>query len=203
MYGVEDHGLFGSPPYHQKDKMAKAKHPHDPDRPESAAVRKALAKMDMEALAIALTPRQRAFCKEYTVDFNGAAAAVRAGYATKYADRQAHQLLKHKGVSTYIDHLTASKAAKIMSVDPDYVIQGIVEIVQKEVAKDGDKLRGYELLARIMGMFVDKTEITGKDGGAIEVEQRQIEEEASHVINLLNGMRKKNDKTEKKEVHIV
>jgi phage terminase small subunit len=177
-----------------------AKYPHDKDRPESAAVRKALAKMDMEALSIALTPRQRAFCKEYIVDFNGSAAAVRAGYATTYADRQAHQLLKHKGVSAFIDYLTASKAQKIMSVDPDYVIQGIVEIVQKEVAKDGDKLRGYELLARIMGMFIDKTEITGKDGDAIQIEQREIEQEVSHVINVLNGMRKK---TQKKEVHIV
>lgn len=178
-----------------------ANHPHDPDRPESAAVRKALAAMDMEALSIALTPRQRRFCEEYTLDFNGAAAAVRAGYSTNYPDRQAHQLLKNKGVSAYIDYLTTSKAAKIMSISPDYVVQGIVGIVQKEFAKDGDKLRGFELLARIMGMFIDKTEITGRDGGAIEVEQRQIEEEAKNVINLLNAMRKKTET--KKEVHIV
>lgn len=182
--------------------MAKAKHPNDPERPESASVRKALEAMDMEALGIALTHRQRRFCQEYTVDFNGAAAAVRAGYSTNYPDRQAHQLLKNKGVSAFIDHLTASKAAKIMSVNPDYVVQGIVEIVQKEMARDGDKLRGYELLARIMGMFIDRQEITGKDGGAIEVEQRQIAEETQNVINMLNAMRNKN-KNEKKEVHIV
>lgn len=172
--------------------MAKAK--HDPDRPESPAVRKALEAMDMEALEIALTPRQRQFCKEYIVDFNGAAAAVRAGYATNYPDRQAHQLLKHKGVVAYIEHLTTSQAAKIMSVDADYIVQGIVGIIQKELAKDGDKLRGFELLARLKGLFIDKTEITGKDGGAIEVEQRRIEEESDSFIRQLEAMRRKNEK---------
>lgn len=174
--------------------MGKAKHPHDTDRPESPGVRKALERMDMEALAMALTPRQRRFCEEYTVDFNGAAAAVRAGYSTNYPDRQAHLLLRNKGIATYVDYLTASKAAKIMSVNPDWVVQGIVGIIGKEGGKDNDKLRGYELLARILGMFIDKQEITGKDGGAIELEQRRIEEETDSVINLLNQMRRKNEK---------
>jgi phage terminase small subunit len=180
--------------------MGKAKHPHDTDRPESPAVRKALARMDMEALGIALTPRQRRFCEEYTVDFNGSAAAVRAGYATTYPDRQANQLLNNKGVRAYIDHLTASKAAKIMSVTPDWIIQGIVATLD-DAERAGDKFRGYELLARIMGMFIDRQEITGKDGGAIEIEQRRIEEETASVINLLNSMRKKS--ADKKDVHIV
>jgi phage terminase small subunit len=174
--------------------MGSAKHPHDTDRPESPAVKKALALMDMEALGTALTPRQRAFCKEYIVDFNGAAAAVRAGYSTGYPDRQAHQLLKNKGISTYIDYLVASQAAKIMSVDADYIVQGIVNIINKEQGRDGDKLRGYELLARLKGLFIDKQEITGKDGGAIEVEQRRVDEEANSFVNQLNAMRRKTEK---------
>jgi hypothetical protein len=180
-----------------------AKHPYNLDRPESPGVRKALEAMDMEALAIALTTRQRRFCDEYILDFNGAAAAVRAGYATSYADRQASQLLKNKGVSAYINHLTMSKAAKIMSVDPDWVIQGIVNVIQKESGKDGDKLRGYELIAKILGMLTDKTEITGRDGGPIELEQRRVEEEADSFTNMLNAMRKKNTDKDVKEVHIV
>jgi hypothetical protein len=179
--------------------MAKAKHPHDTERPESPAVKKALETMDMEALAEALTVRQRAFCKEYAVDFNGAAAAVRAGYATKYADRQAHQLLKNKGIATYIEFLTVSQAAKIMAVDADYIVQGIVGIINKDDGKDGDKLRGYELLARLKGLFIDRQEITGRDGEAIRIEQNRIEEETASVLNMLNSMRKKNTK----EVHVI
>lgn len=177
----------------------KAKHPADPKRPESPGVKKALASGDMEALGFALTPRQRGFCKEYIIDFNGTAAAIRAGYAPRNADKQAHLLMMNKGIQTYIDHLTTSAAAKIMSVDPDYIIQGIVSIVNKEFAKDGDKLRGYELLARIKGLFIDKQEITGKDGGAIEIERRTAEE-ADDFTRMLKAMKK--DK-EKKEVHIV
>jgi hypothetical protein len=178
--------------------MAKAK--HNPERPESPAVKKALEAQDMAALELALTPRQRQFCKEYIVDFNGSAAAIRAGYATQYSDRQAHQLLKHKGVIAYIEHLTTSQAAKIMSVDADYIVQGIVNIIQRAEGKDGDKLRGYELLARLKGLFIDKQEITGKDGGAIEIEQRKIDEEADNFLNALKTMRTRADK---KDVIIV
>lgn len=169
----------------------KARAPHNKERPESAAVKKALEQMDIEALGIALTPRQRRFCDEYVLDYNGAAAVVRAGYSKKYCDRMAHTLLRNAGVRAYIDYLAASKAAKIMSVDPDYIINGIVGIVSKDGGRDGDKLRGYELLARIMGMFIDKQEITGRDGEAIRIEQQRVEEETASVINLLNGMRRK------------
>lgn len=172
--------------------MAKAK--HDPERPESAAVKKALEAQDMAALELALTPRQRQFCKEYVVDFNGSAAAVRAGYATQYSDRQAYQLLKHKGVIAYIEYLTTSQSAKIMSVDADYIVQGIVNIIQKAEGKDGDKLRGFELLAKLKGLFIDRTEITGKDGEAIQLEQRRVDEEADSFLNALASMRKKNEK---------
>jgi phage terminase small subunit len=180
--------------------MGKAKWPANPERPESPAVRKALEASDMEALEKALTPRQRAFCKEYIIDFNGTAAAIRAGYATQYADRQAHQLMRNRGVMAFIEHLTLSVAAKTISVDGDYIMQGIIAIINKAEGRDGDKLRGYELLARLKGLFIDKQEITGRDGGAIEVEQRRIDEESENFIRQLKAMTKKN---EKKEVIIV
>lgn len=167
----------------------KARHPHDASRPEPAAVRRALEKEDMGALERSLTPRQLAFAREYVVDFNGSAAAVRAGYSPTYADRQAHILLKHEGVRTYIDWLTQSKASKITSVDPDYLIQKVHEIIVKEDAKDGDKLRALELLMKHKGMFIERQEISGPDGKAIEMQQR-TEEDASAVVTALRRMRK-------------
>lgn len=170
----------------------KAKHPANQERPESPRVKKALENMDMDALRLALTPRQRKFCHEYVLDFNGAAAAVRAGYSTTYPDRQAHLLQKNQGIATYIDFLTASAAAKIMSVNPDWVIQGIVKIVNKENGRDGDKLRGFELIAKILGMLKDKTEISGPDGEAIEIRQR-AEEDAAGFTSMLKAIAKKKD----------
>lgn len=171
----------------------KAKAPYNPDRPESPAVKKALEKMDMDALEMALTHRQRRFCREYIIDFNGTAAAIRAGYSTTYADRQAHQLIKNRGIAAFIEYLTASQASKIMSVDADYIIQGIIKIID-EPTRAGDKLRGYELLARLKGLFIDKQELTGRDGGPIEVEQRRIDEEATDFTRMLDAMRKRKTK---------
>lgn len=182
----------------------KAKHPHNARRPESAAVLKALAADDMDALRDALSYRQRRFCEEYIVDYNGAAAVIRAGYAPKWCDRQAYALMMNKGVVRYIDHLTQTAASKIRAIDPDYVIQGIVAVVQKEMARDGDKLRGFELLAKILGMLKDKTEISGPDGGAIEIEQR-VKEEAQHFKTLMDRLRERQKLSEsdkKKEVII-
>lgn len=169
-----------------------ANHPHNAKRPESRAVLAALEADDMTALGLALSPRQRAFAHEYIVDFNATAAAVRAGYAIANAAQQAHLLMKNKGVARYIDDLSQSKEAKIITVSPEYVIQKVTEIVTKENAKDGDKLRGLELLARHLGMFVDRTEISGPDGGAIELENRKVKEEAESFTSLIKAIGDRN-----------
>lgn len=152
----------------------------------SVAVRNAVAAGDVDAVRSALSPRQRAFCEEYIVDFNGGAAVVRAGYSLKYADQQAYSLLHNEGVAFYVDHLMRSKEAKITAVNPDYVIQKVTEIITKDGAKDGDKLRGLELLARHLGMFIDRTEITGKDGEAIKMQQ--VEEEVAGLMNTIKRL---------------
>lgn len=149
---------------------------------------------DIEPLRLKLTPRQRAFCEEYVVDYNGTKAALRAGYAAQYADRQAGVLRTNQAINTYIDYLGRSKEAKITAVNPDYVINKVLEIVTKEGAKDNDKLRGLELLARHLGMFIDRQEITGKDGGAIEVENRRVEEEAQSFTSMMDSLREKAQK---------
>lgn len=176
-----------------------ANHPHDKNRPESLGVRRALEADDMDMLRDALTYRQRRFCEEYVIDFNGAAACVRAGYSPKWGDRQAHLLFKNKGIERYIDHLQMSKESKLVSVNPEYVIQRVMEIIGKENAKDGDRLRGLELLARHLGMFIERTEITGKDGEAIRIEQQKVEEEAKSFTNLMKQLR---DRQVKKDVTI-
>lgn len=157
----------------------------------SVKIQKAVDKRDSKALAKAMTVRELKFCEEYLIDFEGKAAAIRAGYAPKWADRQAHLLLQKNHIRAYIDITSQSKEAKIMSVTPDYIIQRITAIINAPEARDGDKLRGLEMLARHLGMFIDRQEITGKDGGAIEVENRRIEEEAQNFTHLLKGLRDK------------
>lgn len=173
-----------------RKKTGKAKHPHNSSRPSPKAVKAALAKGDMDALRLALSPRQLAFCREYVTDFNGAAAAIRAGYAAKYADRQAYLLQMNDGVRTYIEHLQLSTAAKDLSINPDWVMSEIVKTYQ-EAERSGDKFRGLELITKILGMIRDRTEISGPDGEAIQVQQQKIQEDANSLISLIEKLNEK------------
>lgn len=62
---------------------------------------------------VALLPQQLRFCLEYTVDFHGTAAAIRAGYRESHAAGQACRLLTQEAVQAEIKRLTAKQEAKI------------------------------------------------------------------------------------------
>lgn len=176
-----------------------ANHPHDKNRPPSNAVKLGVEiyneEGDVSYLRDSLSPRQRAFCEEYVVDHNGSAAAIRAGYAIKWADRQASQLLRNSGIRAFIDSLMLSKEAKSIAVNPDYVLQGIVAIASKEGARDSDKLRAFELIAKHLGMFIDRTEISGKDGEAIRIEEQRVAQEADGFLTTIRRIADKNKET--------
>lgn len=60
-----------------------------------------------------LTARQSAFCDEYIVDHNGAAAARRAGYSEAAAKETAYQLLKRPAIRERIAELEAERAERL------------------------------------------------------------------------------------------
>jgi hypothetical protein len=103
----------------------------------------------------------------------------------------------------YIDLLTKSTEAKSMAVSPDWVLQKVVTTINTGEEKNNLSavLRGLELLARHFGMLTDKQEITGKDGGAIEIEQRS-EEDAKNFVDILKTLVKKNEKSSDSEVKV-
>lgn len=137
-----------------------------------------------------LTVRQRRFVEEYLVDFDGAAAVQRAGYGTKYPARLAHEMLQHPGIRAAIDQLTVDRA-KETTLKPDYVMNKIKRTLERAEA-DGNYtvvLRACELMARALGMFIERKEISGPDGKAIEFEQR-TKQEAAAVVSALKAMTK-------------
>lgn len=167
-------------------------------------LKRALDEGDDEAVWKHMTSRERAFCQEYLVDYKPTEACIRAGYAKTYANRQAYTLLRKPQIQAGIARLSLSKQAKIVAIDPDYVIARVVEIVNADGSKDSDRLRGLDLLARHLGMFVDKTEITGKDGGAIEVLNRKVEEESATFTERLRQLaeRASSEKADKKDAYL-
>jgi phage terminase small subunit len=160
-------------------------------RPEPKRLILALARPPEEqqkALEDALLPRQLAFCKEYVLDFKQREAAVRAGYSPKTAEGISHNLMAYRGITRLIELYTQSNAQRITTVDADWVIQKVTEIVTG-TSKDSDKLTGLNLLAKHLGMFIERTEISGRDGEAIKIQETK--NNADEVARRLREMGKK------------
>ena len=54
---------------------------------------------------VGLTDRQQKFCHEFMLDFNGTAAAIRAGYSRKGAAATASRLLTNDKIQAYLSRL--------------------------------------------------------------------------------------------------
>lgn len=134
-----------------------------------------------------LTPLMLAFIDEYMIDLNATAAVTRAGYKTTYANRIGTELLRHPLVKPEIDKRMQEKRER-NEVTVDFVLNKLVKIISD--TEDGNPnaaLRGLELLGKHLGMYKDRQEISGPDGGAIEMEQR-TKESASEFVQKLKHL---------------
>ena len=160
------------------------KKPGDAVKPK---VQAALDAGNVQEVIDNLTVRQRRFVEEYLVDFDGSAAVLRAGYNTKYANRLAYEMLQHPGIRAAIDAVTLARASE-STLKPDYVINKIRSTIEKaEQANNHNAvLRGCELLARSLGMFVERKEISGPNGDAIRLQQ--VQEAADAFTSAISGL---------------
>lgn len=108
---------------------------------------------------MALTPKQKRFVAEYLVDLNATAAARRAGYSAKTADRIGPELLGKTCVSQAIQEAIKQRERRT-EVTQDYVIRKLKEITDKDAsdAQDSDlkyssKIKALELLGKHVGAF--------------------------------------------------
>lgn len=146
---------------------------------------KAVDSGDIQAVIDSLSAKQLRFCEEFLVDLNGTQAVIRAGYETKYPNRIAFQLMENPAIRIAIDGLRSARN-KNSDVTKDLVLQGILKAIKS--AEDANNhnatLRGYELLARHLGMFIERTEISGPDGEAIKMEQKIKEDVESFTSTI-------------------
>jgi hypothetical protein len=162
------------------------KKPRDSIKP---SVQAALDAGNIQEVVDNLTVRQRRFVEEYLVDFNGAAAVLRAGYNTKpgNASRLACEMLKHPGIRAALDQLTEERASEAV-LKPDYVFNKLQRTVERAEAEGNHSavLRGCEILARALGMFVERKEISGPNGDAIQY--KQVQEAADAFTSAISGL---------------
>jgi len=165
-----------------------------PKKPKAAIkpyVQAALDAGNIQEVIDNLTVRQRRFVEEYLVDFDGAAAILRAGYNTKHANRLAWEMLKHPGIKAAIDHITLQRA-KDVTLKPDYVMNKLQRTIERAEAEGNHTavLRGCEILARALGMFVERREISGPNGDAIKYQK--VQEAADAFTSAISSLIERN-----------
>ena len=119
-----------------------------------------------------LTPKQRAFVKAYRGQAKGNAteAARLAGY--KHPRQMGSENLTKPDIQQALG-TTPTSNPRIAS--PERIREwwsGVFEGREEPDAKLSDRLKAAELLAKSGGMFIERRELTGKDGGPIEVDNR-------------------------------
>ena len=134
--------------------------------------------------------RQIRFVEEYIKDLNATQAAIRAGYSKKTARSQGARLLTNVDILEAIQEAKNERSERT-KIDQDYVLTNIQKVIERcmqiapvesgmiedaegqlaqaFVFKEQGALKGLELLGKHLGMFKDKIEHTGPNGGDINV----------------------------------
>lgn len=116
-----------------------------------------------------LTDKQRRFVEEYTVDFNAAAAARRAGYSETCATEIGYENLRKPHIAEALQSYLQNEAERV-SLTREEIIQGL----RKEANRTGKgsshsaRVSAWKQLARHKGMLKDRVEHSG-EVPAIEV----------------------------------
>lgn len=150
-----------------------------------------------------LTPKQQRFVEEYLIDLNATQAAIRAGYSEKTARDIGCENLAKPNIAKAIEE-AQSKLSERTGITQEYVLSNIQKVIERCMqqeavqARDGSPLliegpdgdlaclfefkengalKGLELLGKHLGMFKDKIEHTGKDGGPIDLSLKVVFED--------------------------
>ena len=117
-----------------------------------------------------LTERQRRFCEAYSSNGGNALDAARqAGY--KKPDPQGAENLGKPSIKAAIEKLRlATTSAAIMTRQERQAFWTLVARSKDEDMKD--RLKASELLGKSQGDFINRTEITGANGGPVVSEVR-------------------------------
>lgn len=117
-----------------------------------------------------LNDRQRQFCIEYLIDLNATQAYIRAygeNTDSESARRMGSKLLTNIDVKKYINDLIDSYSSNC-DVTVAEIVNGLKNIILDTNARNTDRIKCYDLLAKYKGMLVEHKDITS-NGNSITV----------------------------------
>ena len=127
-----------------------------------------------------LKPQQERFVVEYLkTPENATDAAIRAGYSPKTATAQASRLLTNVNVRKAIDEAqneTRERVKEGVGLTVDMIVNGLLKEAQDyaEGSTQSARVSAWAHLGKHLGMFKDKIEHTGKDGGPIDLSLKVV-----------------------------
>lgn len=119
-----------------------------------------------------LSVKQRRFVEAY--DGNATAAAIAAGYSPKTAYSAGQRMLKN------VEILTAIQERENKRMESTILTREERQAFWSDIIRSEDeknimaKLKASELLAKSEGDFLDRHELTGKDGAPLDAAPRKV-----------------------------
>jgi phage terminase small subunit len=111
---------------------------------------------------VALTPKRAAFVREFTKDYNGTQAAIRAGYSPKSARVTGTRLLADAAIQSAIKELgEAARTDAVLTLSELQEWWSASVRGEHADARYSDRQKASELLAKSQGGFTDKQEHSG------------------------------------------
>ena len=127
-----------------------------------------------------LNERRKRFVYHYLRELNATEAEKKAGFTEKYAANIGSRLLRQESIKVHIDKrlseaFGAEKSGLKQRIINELESEAFAESVYYDETKGGtvtrpnaSKMKALELLAKYLGMLIEKHEHTGKDGAPIE-----------------------------------
>lgn len=151
-----------------------------------------------------MNQKQQRFVDEYLIDLNATQAAIRAGYAPKFAGTNADKLLKNTKVAVAITK-AQQKLSERAEITQEMVmadIEAIKRDAMQTIKNDAglsvmlshkDALKACELQGRRLGMFSDKLNIGGQADNPVQVNATVESAKGwlSEIISGINGTAEK------------
>ncbi len=125
-----------------------------------------------------LTPKQQRFVEEYLIDLNATQSAIRAGYSAKTAQEIGSENLSKPMVAKAITE-AQEKLSNKAQVTVEMVVQGLLKEAQDyaEGSTQSARVSAWAHLGKHLGMFKDKIEHTGPNGGSIDLNLKVVFED--------------------------
>lgn len=117
-----------------------------------------------------LTHKEQRFITEYIVDWNATRAAIAGGYSPRSASKIGSELLTKPHIKAEVSKALKDQEKRTL-IAADAVLKRIDRVAQKaEAAGDySAATRANQLLGQHYKLFTDKQEISGPNGGPIEI----------------------------------